>query len=407
MDEIVDRIRDLEEYYPDSAGLSSAHFAPTSPFYTWEDARCSPEFLASLPTPISGPISSGYGCATLFWLAAHDRPLLKECSTAGTIADFIVCLLTRPLYAPPKVSMTVHNAVSWGYFDAETNRWERSLFGAPKFPHRLLPRPIVPVGSIVGEVKHSILGLRKGVKVLAAVGDFQASLLAAVGPPEAGLSSRSAFINVGTSAQLATLLAKRDVPDLKTYPGVTMFPFSETHVAVVAASLNGGNVLNQLAKMFQEIRSAFGRRVDLETTWSVLLKESSRQEEATAAETAAAAAAASPADAMLKVKPTLYGERHDPGATASISGITASNLSMGSLMRATCRGIIDNLLEMMPLSLLKANGVQRVIASGGVFEKNPVMLEEAKKAFEGMELVLCDATMDASYGAALFTTLGK
>lgn len=36
---------------------------------TWQDGRCSSEFLASLPQPESHlNVASGFGCATIFWL---------------------------------------------------------------------------------------------------------------------------------------------------------------------------------------------------------------------------------------------------------------------------------------------------------------------------------------------------
>lgn len=40
-----------------------------SALYTWQDNRCDPRFLASLPTPHSHlNVSTGYGTATIFWM---------------------------------------------------------------------------------------------------------------------------------------------------------------------------------------------------------------------------------------------------------------------------------------------------------------------------------------------------
>lgn len=39
---------------------------------TWQDGRCSSEFLASLPQPKSHlSVATGFGCATIFWLLKH------------------------------------------------------------------------------------------------------------------------------------------------------------------------------------------------------------------------------------------------------------------------------------------------------------------------------------------------
>lgn len=43
-----------------------------SSLYTWQDSRCDPSFLESLPKPDSHLRAySGYGCNTLFWIAKN------------------------------------------------------------------------------------------------------------------------------------------------------------------------------------------------------------------------------------------------------------------------------------------------------------------------------------------------
>ena len=92
----------------------------------------------------------------------------------------------------------------------------------------------------------------------------------------------------------------------------------------------------------------------------------------------------------------------EPGAKASINSVGKDDLKLGSLMRATCRGIIDNLLSMLPLTTLKSKGVSSVVLAGGAFEKNPILVEEAKRVFEGMDTRKSESWRDAAYGAALF-----
>lgn len=95
-----------------------------SNLYTWQDSRCSAEFLARLP-PSAGPIplSTGYGCATLAWLKANMPEVLSKYNTAGTVMDFIICGLTG-LHKP---KMSTHNAVSWGYYDPCHMEWDRQM----------------------------------------------------------------------------------------------------------------------------------------------------------------------------------------------------------------------------------------------------------------------------------------
>ena len=92
----------------------------SSNLITWQDQRCDSSFLNQLPpSPPFCKISTGFGIATLAWLQKEFNNLDKY-DMCGTIMDFIVWLLTETDY----VSMTSHNANSWGYFDIDKCCWE-------------------------------------------------------------------------------------------------------------------------------------------------------------------------------------------------------------------------------------------------------------------------------------------
>ena len=91
---------------------------------TWEDRRCTNEFLATLPASRTNvAISTGFGCASLFWLQRNAPDLLDRFDCAGTVMDFIVCVLCQM----NKPCMSSHNAVSWGYFDVHNMTWELDM----------------------------------------------------------------------------------------------------------------------------------------------------------------------------------------------------------------------------------------------------------------------------------------
>lgn len=100
--------------------------ATCSTLVTWQDGRCSSEFLSSLPKthqPIQP--STGYGCATLAWLNRFKPDLLAQFDRAGTIMDLVVWTLCDPhLEEGKQVVMSAQNATSWGYFDIATLNWE-------------------------------------------------------------------------------------------------------------------------------------------------------------------------------------------------------------------------------------------------------------------------------------------
>ena len=110
-----------DHLHPDSFTVHNE----TTNLITWQDGRCTEEFLHTLPkTTQYTKLSTGYGCASLAWLQSHRPSLLAQYDTAGTIMDLFVCKLC----GLPKPVMTTHNANSWGYFDLQSNQWELELY---------------------------------------------------------------------------------------------------------------------------------------------------------------------------------------------------------------------------------------------------------------------------------------
>ena len=96
-----------------------------SSFVTWQDGRCTTDFLSSLPlTRLPIRISAGYGCATLAWLQKFQPEIVRKFDRAGTIMDLLACALCGD---PANVVMSAQNAASWGYFDIDKMAWEKNL----------------------------------------------------------------------------------------------------------------------------------------------------------------------------------------------------------------------------------------------------------------------------------------
>nr|XP_015223041.1 PREDICTED: sedoheptulokinase isoform X3 [Lepisosteus oculatus] len=83
----------------------------------------------------------------------------------------------------------------------------------------------------------------------------------------------------------------------------------------------------------------------------------------------------------LKVCPTILGERHDTSHLGLVSNISASNVSLGQVTRAVCRGIVNNLCSMLPPKTLLESGVRRVMGSGSALSRNEVLRQEVERAF--------------------------
>ncbi|XP_069339560.1 sedoheptulokinase isoform X1 [Eulemur rufifrons] len=341
---------------------------------TWQDGRCSSGFLASLPQPESHlSVATGFGCATIFWLLKNRPEFLKSYDAAGTIHDYVVamlCGLPRPL-------MSDQNAASWGYFNTQSQSWNSEILKGSGFPVHLLP-DIAEPGSVAGGTSHVWLEIPKGTPVGVAMGDLQASVYSCMA------QRTDAVLNISTSVQLAASMPVGFQPAQTPDPAapVTYFPYFDRTYLGVAASLNGGNVLATFVHMLAEWMADLGLEVEESTVYSRMIQAAVQQK-----------------DTCLTITPTVLGERHLPDELASVTRISSSDLSLGHVTRALCRGIVQNLHSMLPFQQLQEWGVERVMGSGSALSRNEVLKQEVQRAFPLP--VAFGQDVDAAVGAAL------
>ncbi|XP_008058942.1 sedoheptulokinase [Carlito syrichta] len=323
---------------------------------TWQDGRCSSEFLASLPKPESHlSVATGFGCATIFWLLQNSPEFLKFYDAAGTIHDYVVamlCGLTRPL-------MSDQNAASWGYFNTQSQSWNLEILRGVGFPVHLLP-DIAEPGSAAGRTSHKWFEIPKGTQVGVALGDLQASVYSCM------TQRTDAVLNISTSVQLAAAMPSGFQPAQTPDPmaPVAYFPYFDRTYLGVAASLNGGNVLATFVHMLVQWMADLGLEVEESTVYSRMIQAAVPQK-----------------DTCLTITPTVLGERHLPDQLASVTRISSSDLSLGHVTRALCRGIVQNLHSMLPFQQLIEWGVERVMGSGSALSRNEVLRQEVQRAF--------------------------
>ncbi|XP_005800873.2 sedoheptulokinase [Xiphophorus maculatus] len=352
------------------------YFTPrdTSQLVTWQDGRCSSEFLSSLPKPESHlGVSTGFGCATIFWYMKHRPQFLEDFSVAGTIQDYVVSMLC----GLDSCVMTPQNAASWGFFNTTSNQWNENTLKAAGFPIRLLPR-CVPPGALVGQTHSAWHGVPAGTPVGAALGDFQCSVYSCMSSPA------DAVLNISTSAQLTFAMpadfTPPDSPQLES--SISYFPYFDSSYLAVAASLNGGNAL----ATFVETLTAWMKELGVESRdpcmYEKLIGSALNQE-----------------SSDLMVSPTILGERHDPLCLGQVTNISSSNLSLGHVFRALCRGVVSNVTSMMPVEHLQRVGVRRLVGSGSALARNEVLRQEVERAFPLQ--VVYGQNADSAVGVAM------
>lgn len=348
---------------------------PLTPLVTWQDGRClEGPFLEDLAALTGQVLRTGYGCATLAWLAAGGA-MPAGAAAAATIHDLAVARLCGA--AQPVTDPT--DAASWGLFTLRSLRWDAPALAAAGIPAVLLPE-VRPCGSRAGEVRREMarrLGIPAGTAVAVALGDNQASLRATLREPEQELA-----LTLGTGGQMSAVLpAGATIDWAAAAPTFEFRPYPGGRYAVVAASLCGGAAWAWLAQTAETWMRDLGVQPPPRDELYLKLNAQGLVAEDT-----------------LDVRPHFAGERHAPEPRGTISGIDMTNFRPGAVARGLARGILANLRDMLPAWALV--GRTRVVGSGNALRRN-VLLQQMAVEVTGLPLVLTPGREEAALGAAL------
>jgi sedoheptulokinase len=183
---------------------------------------------------------------------------------------------------------------------------------------------------------------------------------------------------------------------------ITIFPYFGDKVLLVAASLNGGNVLDTFVESLLNWYSQLGIQIQSELSSSITYKQQKdlifeRLIKLSENETK------NNSSSQMKFKPTLFGERHDKLGYGRIENLNFANIkSVSNLFEAMCCGLIENLNEMFNCELLKKIGCERVVATGSCIMRNSIVKSHLMNVFGKSFPISFKADNDSAYGAALF-----
>jgi sedoheptulokinase len=175
-----------------------------------------------------------------------------------------------------------------------------------------------------------------------------------------------------------------------------MFPYFHDQLLLVAASLNGGNVLEKFVDMIIDWNIEIGlleSRADNEfksRLWAKLIHLGEQK--------------LNDMNSISKLKcvPKLFAERHDKQTFASFENININNVNLGHVFASICEGLVRNLKEMITLELLIGElGCKRVIVTGNAIIRNPILKHYLQNEFDPIEIIY-KASSDAAIGAANF-----
>ena len=232
----------------------------------------------------------------------------------------------------------------------------------------------------------------KGLRSLAALGDFQANIAAAE-------KSNAAILNIGTSAQLSFEMPPGFTPpDILDFPKtpIQYFPAFEARYIGIAASLNGGNVLHAFLHSLRAWLAQLAPEAQLPSD-QVLWERMEKMMDAEGTRPQ------SPDHTQIHSVPLLFGERHNPAASLSLNGLTETNMGqLGGILGSLVEGLVRNLFEMITPELLKSSG-----GGGSGTDKGwppragwrPSSL--ASPGLQTFRLSRAEKELDSAYGAAI------
>ncbi|KAG7394647.1 hypothetical protein PHYBOEH_004873 [Phytophthora boehmeriae] len=397
-----------------------------SELVTWQDQRCTPEFLTHCREKIAAvkatnnalptTLAAGYGLATFAHTLEHSPRTLVGMDACGTIHDFVAFVLCGHTL-PSETFMDTTDAHSWGGLNLQTQTWDPRILRGLQIPSSMLPSIKKP-GTSVGRTCNGIasFGLPVGKPVYVPMGDHPSSVLAALaqrqGQPrdDANLT----LVNIGTSAQMAIVLTGESVAKLSTTNSednaesadaesssfeVRPFLFEDRYLGV-AASLSGGNTFAWLVHQWQQ----WTQEMEVVPVHPDDDEEKVAQREAVVYERLIALGLQHE-DTQLKFVPTLNGERADPNATGSIQKLRMNNWSMGDISAALSRGLVDNIFEMIPTELRPLVSSQTMIGTGNALVRNALLQRFLLKRLADPALLQIQSAADAAVGAALAPSL--
>ena len=381
--------------YTDREGKS------VSPLYTWQDQQ------GNVPLPdgktmvqrireetgmqaasgqqvkTSFRVASGYGLVTHLCLQSTRR-LPADYGCVCTIPDYIGMLLTGRKSPLMHTSM----AASLGFYDVRNNCFDRAALEAVSIDTAILPQVTEQI---------EVLGTFRGIPVMTAIGDNQASFLGSV-----GLREGVPLINIGTGGQISVMSGR-----YIEAAGIETRPLIDGSFLCVGASLCGGRAYAILEKFFREYAAAAGCAAGSQSDAGGPNAAGSQYE-------IMSRLAEEAYETSLIVNTQFQGTRANPEERGSILNISEDNFTPGGLIVGVLQGISRELYDMysaiqaetgeqgtLPADSESETDDKRavIIGSGNGLRRNPLLQRIIEKMFDA-QLVIPDLEEEAACGAA-------
>ncbi|MDR2647404.1 MAG: hypothetical protein LBB67_04690 [Oscillospiraceae bacterium] len=340
-----------------------------SPLYTWQDesgnqltADGETTYARELSRKTNYTVASGFGCATLY---AHSKTGLipENAVRVCTIMDYVAMRLAG-LRHP---TMHTSNAASFGLFNLKRLQFDMEQIEKAGLPTAFFPAVITnfdPIGSL------------RGIPVIVAIGDNQASFLGA-----ASDCSDAVLVNIGTGSQISW--ATEYVPPENMPADMELRPLVGERYLCVGSALCGGRAYAQLMRFFGDCAQfLFGETPDSDDIYTAMAQLISEP-------------APIGGNAML-FDTRLAGTRADPTLRGSIRNVGLDNFTPTHLTYAVMEGMARELYDFCAQANIE---LRHLIGAGNALRKNPALCDAVSRIF-GCVLRITPFAEEAAVGAA-------
>ncbi len=330
-----------------------------SPLYTWQDGR-GENICKDMAKRYGVKVSTGYGLVTHMYNLKNNL-VPKNAAKICTIMDYLGMVLTRR--KEPYIHSS--NAASLGMFDVA-----KKCFMKEELKKLAVDIDILPKVTD----SYDVIGVYKGIPVMTAIGDNQASFLGSVKNME-----KSILVNMGTGGQVSVLSDKVCIGE-----GIECRPFNEGKYLIVGSSLCGGRAYALLQNFFKSYTEAAGvKGIDHYAVMASLLDNENIHNK------------------KLCIDTSFSGSRANPDKRGSITNIDTNNFTPQAFIRGVLEGMADELYQMYSAvdEEVKLNK-KIIVASGNGIRKN-VHLQRIMEAKFRMKIQMAQNMEEAASGAAM------
>jgi len=217
-------------------------------------------------------------------------------------------------------------------------------------------------------------------------------------------------LNFGTASQMAFQMPDKFLPDKilnhQSVSPITFLPYFDGRFLAVAASLNGGNVLDcicgllsswcySLTGIFHVVTIIYHYFPDYIAGISLPKSEIWEKVEKLLSEENSDVTSSEKSWPLISAG--LFGERHDPESRLNIELTSDTNLDLLSMFKGVVRGLVSNLRDMVSEAMLLENGIStvRLVVKGG--QIGSLILRETKFAYPSISIELEDIVPTSVY----------